>query len=243
MSAIVYTEPYKLPAGVLALAMHAAFFALMYFGASWQALPPQGMVVDIWDSLPEMKATPVKIEAPEVEKIEPPKPPAKAIEPPKPALPPKAEIQLAEQEKKKPLPKPVEPEPTIEELQKEAAAETEKNARIEQARAGAEQAAQLGKVVDEYIGKIQAKIKSNIVLPPDVPKGARAEYSVTLLPGGTVLNVRLTKRSGDDAYDRAVERAILKSQPLPLPPDATLFKKFRDLNLNFNSHDIGGKAE
>jgi colicin import membrane protein len=30
-----------------------------------------------------------------------------------------------------------------------------------------------------------------------------------------------------------VERAILRAQPLPLPPDPALFKDFRELNLIF----------
>jgi colicin import membrane protein len=33
------------------------------------------------------------------------------------------------------------------------------------------------------------------------------------------------------AYDAAVERAILKASPLPLPPDPALFQQFRDLHL------------
>ena len=244
MNAIAYSEPYKLPAGVLAVAMHGAFFALMYFGVSWQAQPPQGMVVDIWESLPDVNIVPTKVENPPVQKVEPVQlpEPAKPIEVIKPSAPPKADIQVPEKqlpEKKKSLPKPVESEPTIEDLQQEALAEAELNAQREQARARAEQSAQAGRVVDEYVGKIQAKIKSNIIRPPDVPKGARAEFGVTLLPGGSILNVRLTKRSGDDAYDKAVERAIFKSQPLPLPPDVTLFKRFRDLKLGFNAYDTG----
>lgn len=253
MSAVVYSEPYKLPAGILALVMQGAFFALMYFGVSWEAQPTQGMVVDIWESLPEPENIPAKDENPPLESVEPVKPPeapklSKPVELPKPkaVVPPKADIQLVE--KKKPLPKPVEhapasvpspaPQPSAAELQKVAQAEAEQNAQREQARIRAEEASQAGRVINEFVGKIQAKIKSNIVRPPDVPKGARAEFSVTLLPGGTILNVRLTKRSGDDSYDKAVERAIYKSQPLPLPPDVALFSKFRDLKLGFNAYDI-----
>jgi colicin import membrane protein len=71
-------------------------------------------------------------------------------------------------------------------------------------------------------------------MPPDVPDNARAEFEVTLLPGGAVLSARLTKPSGKDAYDSAVERAIFKAQPLPLPPDVALFNKFRELHLKFS---------
>jgi colicin import membrane protein len=48
-----------------------------------------------------------------------------------------------------------------------------------------------------------------------------------------VLKAELNKSSGNRAYDSAVERAILKSDPLPIPPDATLFNRFRELDLVF----------
>lgn len=70
-------------------------------------------------------------------------------------------------------------------------------------------------------------------MPPSVEKDARAEFLVTLLPGGTVLNARLIKPSGNAAYDDAVERAILKSQPLPIPTDVAMFNRFRKLKLGF----------
>ncbi len=70
-------------------------------------------------------------------------------------------------------------------------------------------------------------------MPPDVADDARAEFSVTVLPGGTVLDPKLLKSSGNAAYDDAVERAILKSQPLPLPPDATMFSQFREMKFGF----------
>jgi len=54
-----------------------------------------------------------------------------------------------------------------------------------------------------------------------------------LLPGGEVLSVKLGKSSALALYDSAVERAILKAQPLPLPPDPAMFKHFRELNLIF----------
>lgn len=270
MSAAVYAEPYKLPAGVLALAVHGAFFALLYFGVSWQTQQPQGMVVDIWDSLPELKSEPVKVAPPEAELVEPPKPPEppKLDEPPKlieapklsepvpPVVPPKADIDLAI--KKKPQPKPVEPRKPVEKkisetelaqqaelervraeqeqvrIEQELARAEQERVRAEQERARAEQAAAIGKVVDEHKARIIAKIRRNIAMPPDVPDNARAEYDVTLLPGGSVLSAKLSKPSGSAAYDNAVERAILKAQPLPLPADVALFNKFRELHLKFS---------
>jgi len=70
-------------------------------------------------------------------------------------------------------------------------------------------------------------------MPANVANEARAEFSVTLLPGGGVLQAKLLRTSGSELYDSAVERAILKSDPLPLPPDVKLFNRFRNLKLSF----------
>lgn len=249
-----YSEPYRLPAGMLALAVHGAFFALIYFGINWRAEPPQGMVVDIWESLPQAEVTPAKVAPPPVDQVEPPKlaeppkpaEPPKSAEPEKPIAPPKAEIELAEKKKPKIKPaeikKPAETRKQAEQkrIEEDRAAQAEQAARAEQAaqaereRARAEQAAAIGKVVDEHKARIIAKIRRNIVMPPDVPDNARAEFEVTLLPGGAVLSAKLVQPSGKDAYDSAVERAILKSAPLPLPADVALFNKFRELRLKFS---------
>jgi colicin import membrane protein len=58
---------------------------------------------------------------------------------------------------------------------------------------------------------------------------------VAQLPTGEVLTTRLLKSSGNPAYDAAVERAILKSSPLPLPASKELFS--RELKLTFRPHD------
>ena len=256
MSAVAYSDPYKLPAGALALAVHGAFFVLLYFGVSWQAQPPQGMVVDIWDSLPAPEIAPVRVEPPPLAQVEPQTPveppPLAKVEPPPPVetvravAPPKADIEI---EKKKPQAKPAEtrtpvvppkavvPEKTDAEQVNIDAWVEQQQAMAEQERVRAEQASAIGKVVDEHIGKIKAKIKRNIVMPPDVPDNAKAEFAVTLLPGGSVLSVRLVKPSGAAAYDSAVERAILKAQPLPLPLDVSLFSRFRELHLKFSARE------
>ena len=82
----------SLPAGVLALLVHAIFFSLLYFGFSWQSHKAEMMVVEMWDTLPD---TP-KIEKP-LEVVAPP-PPPKAIEP-KPVLADRAEIELEKKKK------------------------------------------------------------------------------------------------------------------------------------------------
>lgn len=240
---LTYRQPNRMPAAMLALLVHTLFFALLYFGVGWHSEQPQGMTVDMWDALPAATSASVAEPAPrEPEPVEPPKPLIKEVAPAKPE-PIKAEIEL--KDKKKPLEKvtevkkPVEvakpvPPKITETMRAEQAAKAEmERVRAERAAAEAAQAAANGRVVDEFVAKIIAKVKRNIVMPPDVPDNAKAEFDVTLLPGGSVLNTKLAKSSGNVAYDSAVERAILKSQPLPLPPDASLFKRFRDLHLGF----------
>lgn len=86
--------------------------------------------------------------------------------------------------------------------------------------------------VERYTGLIQAKIKRSIVMPPDVANTAVAEFMVTVLPDGSVMQPRLIKSSGNRAYDNAAERAIIRAQPLPLPQEASLARMFRELHLS-----------
>ena len=242
MSATVYYEPNRLPAGILALVVHCVFFALLYFGFNWnrQALSNPTMSVELWSNLPEeVVAPPVN---PKVDEVVQPPPQAKIVEPDI-VIPEKKKVAVkpveTKPEKVKPVPKAAKPKsdtPKPVEQNPEARRLADEQAAREQAERTKqdEQAAAKGRIVDEYMAKIQAKIRRNVVMPPDVAKDANGLFSVTLLPGGAVLKAELKKSSGNAAYDTAVERAILKSDPLPLPPDAQLFNRFRELNLPFH---------
>lgn len=266
MNTAVYAEPYRLPAGVLALVVHSIFFALLYFGFSWNRpiAAPAAMSVELWASLPEAVAPPVELKVEEVipppvqEKIAEPEPLVSQIAAPEIIMPEKKVI-IPKPEKKKPViakavevqpepevQKPVEPnlearrlaneqaarEQATQEAAQQAAREQAAHEQAERNRLG-ELAMAKGRLVDEYKAKIMAKIRSHVVMPPDVENDARAEFLVTLLPGGAVLKAELKKSSGNTAYDNAVERAILKSDPLPLPPDVQLFRDFRELDMVF----------
>ena len=257
-------DPYKFPAAILALLVHFAFFALLYFGFSWHTSPVVIASVELWKSLPDTApAVVVQAEtAPPVNKdiVQPPEKIEEIVKPdivmpekkpekkPQPVKPPE---KIPE---KKPEVKPVE-KPLKTQAKEVKVKQTEKldvtkllgelrstgqtaqpavsAADQQAAHDKIAQEAATGKTVDEFIGKIRSKIKRNIVQPPDVADNARAEFLVTLLPGGNVLNTRLTRSSGNAAYDTAVERAILRSDPLPLPADAGLFGRFRELRLSF----------
>lgn len=82
-----------------------------------------------------------------------------------------------------------------------------------------------------YAGKIRDKIRGNLVQPPGLSGNPVVLFQVEQLPNGEVLTVKMSKSSGIPAYDSAVERAIWKSSPLPLPEERSLFE--RELKLTF----------
>jgi colicin import membrane protein len=235
-------EPYQLPAGIMALAVHGLLFALLYFGFSWHSKPIEMINVELWQNLPETLDVPQ--EKPTVEEVvQPPPQPAEVVQP---------DIELPEDKKPVPAPvKTVEPKSEKKPVKKQAAAKADAKKSVGQQqvdedidqelllaeqqaeRERAEEAAARGRVVNEYKARIQNKITRNIVMPPGVRDDALAVFRVTLLPGGGVLSVVMKKSSGNAAYDNAVERAVYKSDPLPLPPDAAMFKEFRILELKF----------
>jgi colicin import membrane protein len=99
-----------------------------------------------------------------------------------------------------------------------------------------EDAAQ-AKLRSEYLGRIRDKIKRFIVKPANLQGNEETDFDVVLLPDGNVLGVKLKRPSGNAAYDNAVERAISRAQPLPVPQDPALLKDFRELNLKFKAQE------
>lgn len=86
--------------------------------------------------------------------------------------------------------------------------------------------------VARFKDMIRAKISRNIIMPPDVAENAEAKFLVIVLPGGTVVDVKMLKSSGNSSYDTAAERAIYKAQPLPMPQDSSIARMFRELQLS-----------
>ena len=76
----------------------------------------------------------------------------------------------------------------------------------------------------DYMSKVRGKIRGNIVVPPGISGNPELVFLVTQLPSGEVLSVKLKASSGNATLDNAVERAILKSSPLPKPDDPSLYE-------------------
>lgn len=193
---------------------------------------------------PVIKAAPPPVRKPDIalkdktEKLQP-KEEAKKPEPVKKEIPKK---ELPQKPVEKPVPKE---EVKKSEPVKKVEQKTEKKEDVRQqieaqkqaqqrehevAAAKAERARAEGEI-EKYREMIKAKIRSRIIMPPDLPGNPAVEFTVTLLPGGDVLTVILRKSSGYTAFDEAVERAIYLAKPLPLPPDPGLFNAFRNLDL------------
>ena len=252
-------QPGRLRAITLAVLVHGLFFALIFFGVSWQSKPTPPLVAELWDKLPVGKAPPPKpAPEPEPPKVEPPKPepvpPKPEPVPPKPEVktePPKPDIALKQKQEKERLERVKrEEDKNREELKKKREQEkseaerrkkederkkAEERLKSETAAADARKteaarAAQQS-IIDEYKGRIVAKIRSRSNIPDNVSGKPRAEFKLTLLPTGEVLFATLVRSSGNRAFDDALERGIRSAQPLPLPPNPELFPQFRELNL------------
>jgi len=203
-----------------------------------------------------------KAEPPPSPKVEPkaePKPEPKVEKPdialrekPKPKPKPKPEPKAEPKPKPKPEPKKAEvkprPDPEFQKRLQEQVAmeqkalEAQQQERVlreliarQQADAARQASAARAKALNEYIARIQARVRSQWILPPDLQGNPEAVFDVVQLPTGEVLSVRIARSSGNRAYDAAVERAILKSSPLPLPASRELFS--RELKLTFRPQD------
>ncbi len=251
MSYAYATQNEKTVSGALALVMHLLFLLLLVFGVSWQhQQSDSAAIVDLWHSLPALPQPEAEPPPPEARAPpEPPRPAPKAEPKPEPKPVIKPDIALKEKlEKDRKQKEQDKIETKKRDDEKARAALKEKQAKEAKAKHLAkeqddalrnvnEQAAQAaaarGKLIDEYRRRISEKVKRFVVLPPNLQGNPEVEFDVVLLPGGEVLGVKLRKSSAVAAYDNAVERAILKAQPLPLPPDPALFSDFRELNLRF----------
>ena len=260
-----HENPLAFKAGFLSLLVHVIFLGILIFSFNWKAVQPANIAqVELWDSLPVEKPEPQpRPEPPKPEpKPEPPKPEPKPEPPkPEPVPEPKADIQVKKEPEKKPVEKPKEkpkekppekkvekkpepePDPLAElkkmmlEEQMEVKPRPPSPAPVAPSPAPAESAATQGQV-DEYIRRISQKIRGNVNRQLCGSGKPELELEISLMPTGEVVGTpRLLKSSGLSACDDAVVRAVLQSQPLPVPSEPNLFARFRDLRLKFRPND------
>jgi colicin import membrane protein len=247
-------------AAILAIAVHVAFVLFLILSVNWQNPKPEPVTAELYVPPAAEKIEPAK-PPPEPPKPEPLKPQVEArpppVEPPKPDIALKerqerarkeqAERERKEKEKQDMERREVERREAEKKQQEKRLAETrERQAREADAlKAQAQRERQTqdktaadaarAKADADYIRRIQAKIRGNVVVPPDMPGNPEAIFDVVQLPSGEIIDVQLGKSSGVRAYDEAVQRAILKSSPLPRPDSPDMFR--RNLTLKFRPLD------
>jgi colicin import membrane protein len=82
-----------------------------------------------------------------------------------------------------------------------------------------------------WVAQIAEKVKRNWLRPMGTDEDFQCGVNIRLLPGGQVVGVNLVKSCGSAVLDESVQRAVLKSDPLPTPDDPSVFDP--DLNFTF----------
>lgn len=248
-------------AGALAFAIHVLLLVLLVFGVSWQHQQMDtAVVVDLWRDLPQVPQPKAEPPPPAVKPEPPPPAPKVEVKPPpvKPAPTPTIKPDIAlkeklEKERKQKEQQAAEAKKVAEaklreaevEKKKRAAADAQKQKQAadaaslaaEQQKAhealAAQQDAAAQREIDKYMDGIRTRVRRFVLVPPSLQGNPEAEATVTLLPGGEVLDVRISKSSGNAAYDAAIESAIRKAQPFSVPAGALFQQNFRRFTMIF----------
>lgn len=92
--------------------------------------------------------------------------------------------------------------------------------------------------VNKYKALILQAISENWLIPAQVNKKLYCELMIRLATDGVVLDVQITKTSGDPSLDSSARAAVLKASPLPVPADSTAFQAFKQFVLKVKPENI-----
>lgn len=107
------------------------------------------------------------------------------------------------------------------EMEAELQAELQRVMAAEEERRAAEEAG----LLDRYRLIIRDRIERSWIPPASAVQGLRCEVTVTQIPSGDVVDVRVGTCNGDDAVVRSIEAAVLRASPLPRPSISSLFDR------------------
>jgi len=77
--------------------------------------------------------------------------------------------------------------------------------------------AEEGSEIERYTALLQSRLKEELDQTPGLDDGLRAEAEVHITPEGRLTRARITKSSGNDAFDQAVRHAIATVEMPPRP--------------------------
>jgi colicin import membrane protein len=256
--------PFQKPL-VFSILLHVVVFCLLIVSFEWQApmpvlknsdkiidamlieetITPSNTVQDIPKVVePKPTPTPVKVEPKPTPTPAPPKTESVVI----PKNDPKIkealiqkqlleDLQKEKIEQKKKQQKAVQ-NALLKEMQDLHDETARENALQEQKRLQNLRAQQMQGIVDKYKALILQTISRHWLIPPQINKKLSAELFIRLAPGGVVLDVQLTKSSGDVALDRSARDAVFKASPLPVPNNTDEFEAFRQFVLKVKPENI-----
>ena len=104
--------------------------------------------------------------------------------------------------------------------------------------AASERSQHMQGIIDKYKAQIIQAIGQQWVVPSHVNKRLYCELLIHLAPGGVVLDVQVTKSSGDLSLDRSARSAVFKASPLPVPDDIYSFEPFRQFVLKVKPENV-----
>ncbi|MDF3838598.1 cell envelope integrity protein TolA [Cupriavidus basilensis] len=224
---------------LLALLMHVFLGVLLYYGVHWQSSTPVGLQAELWDATPATTAQP-----PEPAALPHPAP-APTVQPKEEeadiALQQQkrreaaAARQEAQEQARQQAREQADQRARLAREEADArarqatAANAQRRSELErlQAQAGGTVASQGvgnragntagagGTASSGYPDRVRRRVKPNIIFTEEVSGNPAAVVAVQLAPDGSLLSARLTKSSGNSAWDSAVLRAVERSDPLP----------------------------
>ncbi len=77
----------------------------------------------------------------------------------------------------------------------------------------------------QYVAMIRQHVERRWIRPPSARADLECEVKVVQAPGGAVLSAQVTRCNGDSAVRQSIETAVMRSSPLPPPPDPRLFER------------------
>ncbi|MGH8307909.1 MAG: cell envelope integrity protein TolA [Gammaproteobacteria bacterium] len=132
-------------------------------------------------------------------------------------------------------------------LKAEATAQAKKKQSAENARHQAElkreiaveeraRNARMASLLQQWTALVKQKVESNWNEPANTPTNLSCKVQVEQVPGGTVANATIVSCNGDEAVKQSVVTAVLRSSPLPPPPDPSTFQRVFVLNFTPQSN-------
>ena len=240
-------------AGLLSVLVHGGLLLALVLGVSWRNAPNQPVQAEVWTHLPEpavisrsesVVEAPPKVEPPPVHKpditLKPKLEPKQASKRPVSKVELKKREAQKQEQKREMARRALEQELASEANEVMAAELAQVQALRQRAENRARTAAQIKTIaIRDAQDRIRLKIRGLLRIPEGVKGNPEVVYLVRLFPNGEIMGApERIQSSGQPAYDAAVEAAILKASPLPLPVGAGAAADFRGgLELRFRPRE------